>query len=162
MEIAPTDIVSCCNPFSRMLHVYHVLPRRLSFLSFLSLSSINILRIESLIHPYELEIESNFERARSHVSGCSRAGALVSFPIRSINASSWRQGSISRPSEIIHQRKLTNNPTKPPWLGPTLKLCVQLFCQFMLFPFCTFYVFSLFVDYVFFLFYTLFIRRYIK
>ena len=46
----------------------------------LSLSSIHILRIESLIQPYELRIDSNPKRARARVNGRSRAGVPVSFP----------------------------------------------------------------------------------
>ena len=43
--------------------------------------SIHILRIESFLPPfYELQIESIPKRARSRVTGRSRAGVLVSFP----------------------------------------------------------------------------------
>ena len=72
------------------------------FLSFFSpfLQSTSF-ELSLLFTPYELEIESNFEGARSRVNGRSRAGVLVSFPIRSISviASSWQRGSILLPSE---------------------------------------------------------------
>ena len=54
--------------------------------SFLFSLSFQFTSFESslLFTPYELKIESNFERARSRVSGRSQAGVPVSFPIRSI------------------------------------------------------------------------------
>ena len=61
MEWAPTGLVACFNSFYGMLHVYIYISISLSSHQILSLSSIHILRIESLIrrlHHTELRIES--------------------------------------------------------------------------------------------------------
>ena len=85
MKQAPTGLVSCCNLIFGMLHAYW---HFLSLSRFLSLSSIHILRIESLIHTLrawdrvqtervQTERVQFSERARTRVNGRSRAGVLV-------------------------------------------------------------------------------------
>ena len=85
-----------------MLHVYHVLPRSLSIsLIFLSLSSIHILRIESLIHTLRAWDRVQF-RARPFAHQWSFAGGRSCFISNSFDfliASSWQGGSISHPSK---------------------------------------------------------------
>ena len=111
MKQAPTGLVSCCSSFlGNVSCLFTSSLRSLSFsISFLSLSSIHILRIESFFffHPYELEIQSYSRRTRPRVSGRSRAGVSCfvsnsffnSFDYFCSSWSSWRRGSISRPSE---------------------------------------------------------------
>ena len=81
MEMAPTDLVSCCNPFSWMLHDYYVLPR--GFLPLISLSFFNP-------HPSNRVSFSHLTSLRSSLVSSALArlwsftGAHVfPFPIRS-------------------------------------------------------------------------------
>ena len=66
---------------------------------------------------YELEIESNFERACSRVSGRSRAGVPVSFPIRLIIFARVGGGvrSLALPKERNRNRTFFPKTTVP-WL----------------------------------------------
>ena len=121
-------LFSCCNSSLGMLHV------NLSCLSCSLSFSIHILHIKSLIHPYELEIESNwlvrFSSALARASvvvhwpGCLLIYFVSKFQIFSsrfdLNAMVgffrvWRRDSISRPSEKMHRSRAFSPKTTVSW-----------------------------------------------
>ena len=83
-----------------------------------------------LFTPYELEIESNFERAPLRVSGRSRAGVLVSFPIRSIKCFELVLGFNLAP----FRKNVVHYSPRPRCLGPQKSLSHEVCNQFLQYP----------------------------
>ena len=104
---APTALVSCCN--SRFLNASCLSRPPLRRLSLVFLS----LRIESLVNILEAWDRVHFW-ARSRVSGRWRA-CLFRFQIRFVKVVGDRIRSCALRDYL--PKKLTNNHTKPPWLG---------------------------------------------
>ena len=101
MKVSSTGLVSCCSSIFGMLHVYHVLPRRLSFSShFFSLSFFNSHPSNRvLFFALRASEQVHFEYPPARLCGCSQAcGCFVSNSFDK-NASSWCRDSILRPSE---------------------------------------------------------------